>query len=110
MNLVQLSKILAVTEPKTVILHEKYLTDISLGSVENGEMRLKCPAGTTVETYSEHKEVPLSVGHKWLKTVAHSAFLSSIPMREISDGVGKEMISYQLNRLKINFFLFNDIF
>ncbi|GAV00867.1 hypothetical protein RvY_11655-2 [Ramazzottius varieornatus] len=88
LNLTQLSKVLGATEPKMVILHEKYLKEANGGGTEYGDAKLKCPVGTTVQTYSDQKGVALPIGHKWLKTVAHSAFLSSIPMQENSDTSG----------------------
>jgi hypothetical protein len=73
----------ATTEPKTLIIHERYLSPYDASS-ETADQIVRCPPSTKICTFTEKVDVPLPVHYRWIDTVASAAFLSDIPMSDVS--------------------------
>ncbi|OWA53399.1 Integrator complex subunit 9 [Hypsibius exemplaris] len=83
----QLSKVIAMTEPKSLVIHDRYLTPFDL-SQDPAEQIVRCHSSTKILPYRENVDIPIPVRYRWIDTIAGTAFLASIPMSEVAPSNG----------------------
>ena len=82
LNPAQASKVIATCDPKSIVIHERYLTPYD-SSPEAAEHTVRCHPSVKVLAYRENVDVPLAPRYRWLETVGDAGFLSTIPMTDI---------------------------